>query len=266
MSFQEKEKYIVKAVENALHLLNAMGEENGEFGLTHMSQKLGLQKNIVFRLLATFEKMGYVEQVKATRNYQLGISAYETGQKFISHMKLLNRAKPVMESLARKCDETIYLALTAGREILLIDKVDTTNPVNIVSLVGRRYPLMQSAAGKVVQAYGSESIQDDLAEDAALLPDELESIRRMGACEDVGGLGDGIASVAVPLLNGQKKVLACLCFVGPQYRFTREKIHKELLPCLKAAGRTVSSQLGYLDDLLKGGGAGLGRYPLSYAV
>lgn len=261
----EKEKYSIKAVENALLFLNALGQESGEFGISHLSEKLGLQKSSIFRLMVTFEKMGYVEQVKETRNYKLGLSAYETGQKLVSRMKLLNRAKPVMESLVRECDETIYLVLPAGREILLMDKVDTTNPVSIVSLVGKRYPLMQSAAGKVIQAYSTEPTNSISTEKATLSQDALKVIRQIGACEDVGGLGDGIACLAVPLLDAQKRVLGCLCFVGPQFRFTREKVQSELLPRLKAAGRSVSSQFGYLDDLMNWGKPSIKSYPLPYA-
>lgn len=246
MISHEKEKYSIKSVETALYFLNALSEEGEEFGISCLCKKLGLNKNNVFRLMATFEKWGYVEQIKSSSKYRVGLSAYETGQKFLSSMKLLRSAKPVMESLSRECDETVYLAVPAGTEFLLLDKVDATNPVGIMSLVGRRYPLSRSAAGKVILAFNAEKITNKTGKESTRLEENLTAIRHRGFSSDVGSIGEGVASMAVPLLNTQKRVLGCLCFVGPQYRFTDQRIQRDLLSRLKSAGQIVSSQLGYL--------------------
>lgn len=240
-----RDMYTIKTVETALFFLNALGEEEGEFGLSDLSKKLGLSKNNVYRLLSTFEKCGYVERVKSSGGYRVGLTAYEVGQKFLSRMNLLTRAKPVMEGLARECDETVYLAMPAGPDCLLLDKVDTTNPVGIMPLVGRRFPLSRCAAGKVILAFIAEVNAGHARKELALVAEgDLTTIRQKRFSVEVSGMGDGIASLAVPLLNGHKTASGCLCFVGPQYRFSDEKIQGSLLPRLKAAGQVVSTQLG----------------------
>lgn len=259
MSSVVKKGSSVKSVENALAVLEVFGEIDGEIRLAHLSERLNMNKSNIFRILTTFEQRGYVEQVKKTGEYRLGIRAYEVGQKVLSRMGLLRSAKPLMESLLRECDETVYLAVPDGQEILLLEKVDTSNPVNVMPLVGKRYPLSRSAAGEIILAYNSGLGRGDSGEDPGLSAQALDAIRQRGFSVDFEGLGEGVASLAVPLFNAQKKVLGCLCFVGPQFRFTEEKIKNDLLPPLEAAGRTVSSQLGYLGYWMVERGSG-GRF------
>lgn len=250
MSVLVKKGGSIKSVENALAVLEIFGEIDGEVRLGHLSQRLNMNKSNVFRILTTFEQRGYVEQIKKSGKYRLGIGAYEVGQKFLSRMELLRTAKPVMEGLARECDEAVYLAVPAGREILLLDKVDTSNPVSIMSLVGKRYPLSRCAAGKIILAFNTETDASHSGKESDRTKDNLTTIRQLGFGVDAGSIGDGVACLAVPVLNAQKRALGCLCFVGPQYRFTDEKIQGYLLPRLKAAGQVVSSQLGYVGCFL----------------
>lgn len=247
MSGQEKDIYTIKSVETALLFLNALGDEEGEFGLSYLSNKLGLTKNSVYRLLSTFEKCGYVERVKRSQSYRVGLSAYEVGQKFLSRMKLLSRAKPVMEGLVRECDETVYLAVPTGLECLMLDKVDAINPIGVMSLVTRRFPLFQCGPGKIMLAFMDEANADNVRKELELEKQYLMTIRQNGFFMEIGGIGDGIASLSVPLLSGQKTISGCLCLVGPQYRFTDERLEVNLLPRLKAAGQVISMQLGYVS-------------------
>ena len=68
-----KSDYAIQTVDNAFRLLEAFrGDE--ELGVTELSRRLGLHKNNVFRLLATLEGRGYVEQSPASDRYRLGVS------------------------------------------------------------------------------------------------------------------------------------------------------------------------------------------------
>lgn len=239
------EKREIKSVDNALSVLEVLGDIDGDIRLAHLSEKLNMNKALVYRILATFQRRGYVEQAKKTGAYRLGLGAYEVGQKFLSHMELLRLAKPVMESLVRECGETVYVAVPVGPDILLFDKTDTTNPVSIMSLVGRRYRLTRCAAGKVALAFNADLRESFSENEPASSEKTLDDIRQMGFSGDFDALGDGVASLAVPLLGPLKKTVGSLCLVGPQYRFADEKDQSELLPALKTAGQMLSCQLGF---------------------
>ena len=65
-----KSDYEIQTVTNALLLLEAFRDEE-EIGVAELARRLNLHKNNVFRLLATLEGQGYIEQSPATERYRL---------------------------------------------------------------------------------------------------------------------------------------------------------------------------------------------------
>ncbi len=241
------ETYSISSVDNALNILEAFCELEGKVSLTHLSQVLGMQKSQVFRYLATFEQRGYVQKDEKSSKYSLGISAYEMGQKSLSRMSLLVKAKPEMERLARLCDEAVYLAVPRNQDIFLLDMVNTTQAVGIVPLVGNHYPSSETAAGKVILAFGPAQGGEGGNVFPSSLDRELEGIRQQTVAVDRGGFGEGVVSLAVPFFDGQDDVSGSLCIVAPEFRLTAERIDADLLPRLKRSGEAVSSRLGYFS-------------------
>jgi len=253
---REKESYSIQSVENALDVLEALCEESDDVRISRLSEKLNMNKTSVFRLLATLENRGYVEREQDSGKYRLGLSAYEIGQKFLSRMGLLSKARPVMERLARQCNEAIYLVVGRGENVLFFDLIDTPQQVKIVSLVGKRYPLPATSAGKILLAHlPDEEIslwRSHFQQKNQFFPtaEELQTIRQQGTCVDRGTLGDGIASLSAPLFGAGGKLPGSLCLVGPEFRLTPEPIERDLLPLLKEGAQTISSKLGCFGPYL----------------
>ena len=247
---RQKESYSIQSVDNALDVLEALCEEGEEVRISQLSQRLGMNKTSIFRLLATFENRGYVEKEQRSGKYRLGLSAYEMGQKFLSRMGLLRKAKPVIERLARETNEALYLAVPKEGEILMLDMVDTMQQVKIVPLVGNRYPLGVPAAGRVILANSELHRGKCTREELAALEPELTRIREAGGCSDRGVLGEGIASLAAPLIDAQGNVPGSLCMIGPEFRLTPEKVNELFLPRLIDAGVVISSKLGYVGHFM----------------
>jgi len=238
---RDKESYSIQAVENALDVLEALSEIDDDVRISQLSEKLAMNKTSVFRLLATFENRGYVEREEQSGKYRLGLSAYEIGQKFLSRMGLLRHARPVVERLARGCNEAVYVVVRRRREALFLDMVDTTQKVKIVSLVGKRYALDATAAGQVLLAFNPLQDQDKAV---GSTPD-LSVVRGHGYAHDSGALGEGIASIAAPLFGSGGKLHGAICVVGPEFRLSPETIKGQILnPLLDTCG-IISSKLGW---------------------
>jgi DNA-binding IclR family transcriptional regulator len=187
-------------------------------------------------LLFTLEKRGYVEKYKTGR-YRLSGSAFEMAQKLLHRPPLLRKARPVMECLVRKCKEAVYLGLRKNHEVLLLDMFDTLEQVKVISLVGKRFPLLQTAAGLV--------LAEDMFSPEPSAATRGAAIQYPDHARDMHALGDQIASLAVPLRGEGPTVCGSICLVGPAYRFSSERIEQELLPLLKEAGDVISSRLGH---------------------
>jgi IclR family transcriptional regulator, KDG regulon repressor len=250
-----KDSYSIQSVDNALTLLEALCDEDEVVRISHLSERLGMNKTSVFRLMATFENRGYVEKESGSGRYRLGISAYEMGQKFLSRMGLLRKARPVMDQLGRRCNEAVYLVIRRQEEALFLDMIETSHQVKVVSLLGNRYPLSKVAAGKIILAHtpAEEPLsgpKKKQAKTSVLSPEELHQIRQQGFCMETGSPDEGIVAIAVPLFRTGGELCGCLCMVGPEYRMTAEKVQNELLPQLMESGTIISSKLGHLGQYL----------------
>jgi ribonuclease P protein component len=259
LSSREKDSYSIHSVENALDLLEVLSEEADEFRISHLSEKLNMNKTSVFRLLATFENRGYVEREETSGKYRLGLSIYEISQKFLSRMRLLRKSRPAMEQMVRQCNETTYLVVRRHDEVLFLDMVDSAQKVKIVSLVGRRFPLASTAAGKVFLAFGENAGTEEKGRStrtapAAAVAEELAAIRHGGVCIDQHGVGEGITCAAVPLFNGNGELAACWHYSGRTSACRRRNWNSNCSPS-QGDGEIISSKLGFLGHYLRNGAA-----------
>lgn len=258
MGKRKKSSYIIQSVTNALDLLEEFRGEDTELGVTELSKRLGLHKNNVFRLLATLESRGYMEQNKVTGNYRLGLKVLELGQVFIKHMGLLKMARPILEEIVERCNETSYLGVIRDDRVVYVDVVEATRPVRVISRVGVGLPVYCSAVGKAQIAFESADEVDRILNEnpmkrytAHTLADrgqvlaQLDEIRQRGYALDDEEYDEGIRCVGVPVRDYTRRVIAGLSISGPAYRFTGDRIETELAPLVLEAGRKLSARLGY---------------------
>ncbi len=258
MAKKDKAEYIIQAVSHALDLLEQFHGDVDELGVTELSKRLKLHKNNVFRLLATLESRGYIEQNRATENYRLGLKSLELGQTFIKQMGLLRQAKPILEKLVTECNETSYVAIFKEGYIVYLDVVETDLTVRVVSRVGSRLPAYCTAAGKIHLAFMSdEEIEAVLPPgelkqysantltDREALKRELRQIAEQGYAIDNEELDAGVRCVAVPIRDYTRRIVGAVSISGPSMRLNDDRIQKELVPLILQSGEELSTRLGY---------------------
>jgi DNA-binding IclR family transcriptional regulator len=249
---REKSSYAVQTVENALDILETLSEEVPDGNLPHLAKKLGISRNKTFRLLATLESRGLVEKEEWSGNYRLGLSTVELAQRFLRNISLLKHAHPVMEMLARKHDEAVYMTVLRGSEVLFLDMVDCDQQIKAATLVGKRFPFFTNAAGKAIKAMESRDLlgksfnrrNKDIA-DLSGLEAELNGIREKGIAVESGGLGEGIVSVAVAVKDYAGKVVGAITMLGPSFRMAASRLENEIVPSMLDGAEMLSMKFGY---------------------
>ncbi|PLX95228.1 MAG: IclR family transcriptional regulator [Desulfuromonas sp.] len=258
MAKKDKSEYIIQAVSHALDLLEQFHGDVDELGVTELSKRLKLHKNNVFRLLATLESRGYIEQNRATENYRLGLKSLELGQTFIKQMGLLRQAKPILERMVKECNETSYVAIFKEGYIVYLDVVETDLTVRVVSRVGSRLPAYCTAAGKVHLAYMTDEEVDaalvgrELKQhtpttlaSVASLKAELKQVVEKGYAIDNEELDPGVRCVAAPIRDYTRRIVGAVSISGPAMRFSDERIEQELVPLITQASEDLSTRLGF---------------------
>jgi IclR family KDG regulon transcriptional repressor len=254
---REKSNYVIQSVSHALDVLEQFNGAVDEIGVTELSKRLKLHKNNVFRLLATLEARGYIEQNKTTENYRLGLKCLQLGQTFIRQMGLLQQSKATLEELARSTKESAYVAMRKGTAIIPLDFVEPRRAVRAVSFLGTALPPHCTAAGKVYLVFDGEGgLSQTLAErlerytdktiiDRKLLLQQLKEIGETGYAMELGEFTEDVSSVAVPIRDYTRTLVGALAVVGPGDRLSDDVIRNDIAPAVAKAGSDLSKRLGY---------------------
>jgi IclR family transcriptional regulator, KDG regulon repressor len=253
---REKSNYIIQAVAHALDVLEQF-HGSGELGVTELSKRLKLHKNNVFRILATLESRGYIEQNRSTENYRLGTKCLQLGQTYIQHMGFLQQARSIMVDIVKECHESAYVAVMRKGKVVPLDMVESDRAIRIVSHIGENLPLHCTAVGKVHLAFeppeevqrsfpeGLEQHTERTITDRQALLEQIKTIADSGYAIDNGEYLSDVRTVAVPIKDYTRTMVGSLAVSGPAYRVAAERIEQEIVPLAMKAGRELSIRLGY---------------------
>jgi DNA-binding IclR family transcriptional regulator len=258
---RDKTDYTIQSVLHALDIIEAFKGAKDDLGVTELSKELKLHKNNIFRLLATLETRGYIEQDKNSGNYRLGIKTFEMGQVFIAHTSLLKQSRPVMDGLRDKCNETVYVALLREDKAVYIDIAETTQSVRVANRVGELLPVHCTAVGKAqLSVMGHDEVKrivtkqklakftdhTILTRDALI--EHLVEVNRKGYALDLEELEQDVFCIGSPVLDYTGRPVAGICISGPGCRMSRRRMDTELAPLVKAAALAISRGLGYSSE------------------
>jgi DNA-binding IclR family transcriptional regulator len=256
---REKVNYLIQSVSHALDILESFTRTEKELGVTELSKRLGLHKNNVFRLLATLEHRGYIEQNGETENYRLGPKTLQIGSIFIEQRECRRQARPILESLMMAAGETSVVAVLRASKVIYMDGVEADRTVRAISRIGAMLPAHCTAVGKAQLAFlASEEIQrlyhdpaleqltpKSLKTREALLADLAETRERGYAVEDEECDSD-VRSIAAPVRDFARNVIAAIGIVSPSNRLTDRQIEQGGVAArLQDAALALSRKLGF---------------------
>jgi DNA-binding IclR family transcriptional regulator len=261
MTRKPKSDYAIQTVTNALRLLDVFRRQD-EIGVADLARELDLHKNNVFRLLATMEECGYIEQSPSSDKYRLGIAIHALGQAFTRSRPLLARALPILENLRKEIGETVHLAIRDDFEVVHLLGLAPEREISTAVRTGRRLPVHCTALGKVLLGCSPErawrEFDEKVAkrgklvrytertiEDSDKFFEHLRTVAGHGYALDFSELEDGLACAAAPVFGGEGELLAALSVSAPLFRVGEEAILGDLRKTVVLAAESLSEALGY---------------------
>jgi IclR family transcriptional regulator, KDG regulon repressor len=230
--------YTIESVARALTLLELFSTATPDLDLTTISRRAALPKSSAFRYLSALEQLGYIERDAATGTYHLGMKLFQLGQVAVSRLDVRTVARPIMQELARRYQETINLGMLNGQQVLLIEVVDGTRSIRMGSRLGERDPLHTSAVGKAILAYQGPAAIEALVQADALprltahtltdpeaLGHDLAGVRERGYSLDREEGEIGLCCVGIPIFNHRGQVLSALSLSAPAARLPLDTAH-----------------------------------------
>lgn len=245
---------LVQSVDRALSVLGLLAR-HGELGVTEIAKDLAVHKSTAFRLVATLEAHGLVEQVSDRGKFRLGVGVLRLAGATTVRLDLVQESRPVTARLAQVVGETVNVAVLSGREALYLDQVQGPSSLALHNWAGQRIPLHATSNGKVLLAFGPPSLLTDLGDplprytagtitDPAVVAAELDDVRRRGYAVAVDELEMGLTAVAAPVTGSSGTVVASLSASGPTFRMPAERI-PDVAAQVVAAAQEISHRLGW---------------------
>ena len=244
----------VQSVDRALTILETLAR-SGEAGVTDLAAALEVHKSTAFRLVATLESHGLVEQIDGRGKYRLGIGLLRLAGATTARLDVVQEARPISRKLAADTGETVNVSVLADRSALYLDQVAGSSALQSHNWVGQHIPLHATANGKVLLLALDDEQQVEMLgrmqayTDATIttrdkLRKELAQVREQGYAVAVDELEVGLAAIAAPIHNAHGDVIASMSVSGPTFRLTEERID-EIIPPLVEAAAEVSHRLGW---------------------
>lgn len=241
---REKSNYMIQSVSHALDVIEELCKANGEVGVTELSKRLKLHKNNVFRLLATLELRGYVDQNRETEDYRLGVKALQMGQSYLSQSTLVGRGTPILRELSEAIGETVSLVTLQGANVQFPISIESKRPVKVAPRVGVSFPAKLNAAGRLLTAHLSDATLADIlasntVQDVAIKT-QLAELRSSGQIVDRGAIEADVVSICRVIRANNNEVVGAIEVLVPQYRAKVDALQAKI----DEAASQLSTSLG----------------------
>jgi IclR family transcriptional regulator, KDG regulon repressor len=217
---RETKEGSVRAIDRALDILDCFTPGQYELSLSEIAARINLAASTTSRIVATLEKRLWLVRDPGTLRYSLGPASARIGSLGFSGIEIGKIAQPFMRDLNRIYDEGVSLYVVQGDERVCVECVESSRPLRRVIKVGDRHLLTRGAAGRILLAWLPEDKREELVlRDPFTTEEALEELRRSGFTVSLGEREEGVTSIAAPIQNARREVVAALAMSGPSVRF-----------------------------------------------
>ena len=247
----------IRSVVQALKALDYLESCGNEAGVTEVGQALGVHKSTASRLLATMESRGYVAKNDVTGKYSLGMRVVELAKTKLDQLDLRTYARPFLEELVRRTEETAHLAILDQGSIVYLDKVDTPHTLIMRSRIGYRISAHCTALGKailaalpeakidaILQKDGLHNFTPNTITDPLMFKEHLRKVRIQGFAIDDEEHEEGMRCAAAIIRNHTGCVVGAISVTGPAVRVSRQRV-AEIGILVRDACLRLSKSLGH---------------------
>jgi DNA-binding IclR family transcriptional regulator len=253
-----------QGIQRAVAVLRELAvRERSGTRLMDMANALQLEHPTAHRILKALVAEGLARQDERTRRYHLGHLVYELGICVQPHFNLRELCEPALAALARKTEDSTFLMVRSGLDVVCVNTVEGTYPIKAHTLtVGSRRPLGVGAAGLALlmglpQADIEQVLQLNAPRiarygsmTAAHAQDMMKAARLTGYVVNDEDVMPGISAIGVALRRSRGTSYAALSIGAISSRLAnprREALAQLLLKEARALERKIEALGSFWD-------------------
>lgn len=239
-----------------LDILELLSSSTEGYTLTEIADAINTPKSSIFPVIHTMNQRRFISINKQTSKYIIGINTFAVGSFYLNKLDILELIKDEMKHIVDEGLETCQLGVLDKADVLYIAKIDSLQPIRLISSVGTRLPAYCTALGKALLCDYSNSKLSNLYPNELkaltkntitnidILHKQLVSIRETNIAMEFEESTDHIKCIAVPVRKDNIVVLSISVSI-PTFRESKEKIEliKSLLIQSKNKIETLMNNL-----------------------
>ncbi len=244
------EDYYIRAVSNAVDILDLIGQGSEPVSLARVAEFIGQSKSSVFRILCTLEHKGLLERrpgdVYAVPNPGFSLRSNQI------LVKLKSLAEPLMREVGKEFRETVSLAFLFENHIEVVAVIDSPQRIRMYNVVGGIIPPHASSVGKcivahqtedrrehLVTAYGIQAFTPQTIIDPTALDEEFARVREQGFAVDREESAPDGCCFGAPVWTSRNDVRAAVSLSLPKVRLADES---KIIESVQRTARLISER------------------------
>ncbi len=240
-----------------LLVLECFSPEKNRLSLAELASLVHAPKSSLFRIVKILSEMNFLRYDERSKTYSVGMRVLSLGFSVLQKMELRELARPYIESLSRRFEKTVNLAVLDKYEMVYVERVKVPGNRDFNMGIGSRVPIWNTAVGRAVLAYLEPEKLEEILEKLKELPDfksgggeerlvaNLAQVRLDGyAINERTLFKKWIRAIAVPTFSSEGVACSINVVVEPE-EVSVEELRAAYAPVLLKAGEELSAALGY---------------------
>lgn len=247
--------YHIGSLEKGINLLKILAA-GGVMSLDEIATEAKMDRSGCHRYLLTFRDMGLLSK-NAHSGYRLTTGLFEIAMMYINRLGIRQIARPFMEEIALKYNETVNLVVRNGDQVVFLNKIESSHQYRMDFAVGTSHPIYCTAQGKAIIAFRPENERDAFCESmknlkafsaktitsAKKFREEIAAIRSRGFAINQEEYFAGMSGVAAPVSDFTGYAVYSISVAGPSERMPMDVLAR-IGEDLKRVGNQISAVLG----------------------
>jgi len=252
-----------RSTERVLDVLELIASTPGGYTLSGLSSALSIPKSTLSPILHTLLAKEYIS-IDAQQHYSIGLSIYQLGHNFLDQFHFPTEAESILATMTSSCMEASHFGVLRGGDVFYLRKINSPQPIRMVSSVGATLPAYSTAIGKallidlsaselkLLYPNGLKPVTSHTITDINVLCRELERARTEGFTYEIEESNEFIRCIGAPVRKNDKCV-AAISIAVPTFRYNEEKaaLIRQLLSDASAKLEHLMDKLNLnLEDLI----------------
>lgn len=225
-------------LQRAFAVIRALGESQAEGSrVTALAKAVGLTQATVHRLLQGLIAEGVVEQDEGTKRYRLSVDFFALAAQAGNPSGMRTLCRPALLRLCASLGDTIFLLVKSSFDAVCLDMCEGPFPIrSFTGDIGGRVALGVGQGSLAILAFQPEAEREEIIRfnvprlrsygvlDEVYLRTEIERVRKLGYAGRNTGVLEGMAGVAVPILDRNDCAVGALSVGTLAARLTEDRL------------------------------------------